>query len=66
MNTGHAADLVPEILEDNTNMFPDWATFESWFLLEFTRPNEVECTVLMLESTSYHQQSCTLDTYMDS
>ena len=49
MNAGHAADLVQEILEDDANMFSDWAAFESWFLSEFTHPNEVQCAALMLE-----------------
>ena len=65
MNIECMADLVQEILEDNANMFLDWAAFESWFLSEFTHPNEMQCAVLMLESTSYHQQSYTLDTYID-
>ena len=54
MNTEHIADLVQEILEDNTNMFPDWATFESWFLSEFTYLDKVQHAVLTLEGTSYH------------
>ena len=65
MNAGRTADLVQEILEDDANMFLDWATFESWFLSEFTHPNEAQHAALMLEGTSYHQQGCTLDTYID-
>ena len=61
----HMANLMQEILEDNANMFPDWAAFESWFLSEFTHPNEAQRAALILEGTSYHQQSCALDTYID-
>ena len=65
MNVGHAANLAQEILEDNANMFLDWAAFESWFLSEFTYPNKAQCAALRLEGTSYHQQGCTLDTYVN-
>ena len=65
MNAGHVADLAQEILEDNANMFPDWATFESWFLSEFTYPDEAQRAALMLKGTSYHQQGRTLDAYVD-
>ena len=46
-------------------MFPDWATFESWFLSEFMHPNKVQRAALMLEGASYHQQGRTLDAYID-
>ena len=65
MNAGCMADLTQEILEDNANMFPDWAAFESWFLSKFTHPNKVQHAALMLEGTSYHQQGHTLDTYIN-
>ena len=55
MNAGHAANLAQEILEDNANMFLDWAAFESWFLSKFTYPDKVQCAALTLESISYHQ-----------
>ena len=54
MNTGWVVDLVQEILEDNTYMFLDWATFKSWFLLEFTHPDEAQYTAFTLEGTSYY------------
>ena len=54
MNTRRTANLAQEILEDNTNMFLDWAAFESWFHSKFTHPNEMQCAALMLEGTSYH------------
>ena len=56
---------MQEILEDDTNLFPDWAAFEAWFLSEFTYPDKVQCATLMLEDTSYHQQGCTLNTYIN-
>ena len=54
MNAGHTANLVQEILEDNANMFLDWAAFESWILFEFIHLDEVQCAALTLEDTSYH------------
>ena len=54
MNAGRAADLAQEILEDNANMFLDWAAFESWFLSEFTHPNKAQHAALTLQGTSYH------------
>ena len=55
MNAGCAdANLAQEILEDNANIFLDWAAFESWFLSEFTHPNQAQRATLMLEGTSYH------------
>ena len=59
------ANLAREILEDKANMFLDWATFESWFLSKFTYAYEAQSAALMLEGTSYHQQGCTLDMYID-
>ena len=55
MNAGRVANLAQEILEDDANMFPDWAAFESRFLSEFTYPDEAQCATLTLEGTSYHQ-----------
>ena len=57
---------MQEILEDNANMFLNWAAFKAWFLSKFTYPDEVQYAALMLEGTSYHQQGCTLDAYIDS
>ena len=54
MNAGWAVDLAQEILEDNANMFPDWAAFKAWFLSKFTHLDEVQCAALTLEGTSYH------------
>ena len=54
MNTGCTANLMQEILEDNANIFLDWAAFESWFLSEFTHLNKAQYAALMLEGTSYH------------
>ena len=62
---GCMSNLAQEILEDNTNMFPDWATFESLFLSKFTHSDEVQCAALMLEGTSYHQQGHTFDAYIN-
>ena len=52
-------------MEDNANMFPNWATFKFWFLSEFTHPDEAWHMALILEGTSYHQQGHTLDAYID-
>ena len=65
MNAGHMANLMQEILEDNTNMFLDWAAFESWFLSEFMHPDKAQWATLMLEGTSYHQQGRTLNAYIN-
>ena len=65
MNAGCAADLAQEILEDNANMFLDWAAFESWFFSKFTHSDEAQCAALMLGGTSYHQQGRTMDAYID-
>ena len=65
MNVVYTADLAQEILKDNTSMFPDWAAFKSWFLSEFMHSDEAQHMALTLESTSYHQQVCTLNIYVD-
>ena len=65
MNAGHVANLVQKILEDDTNMFSNWAAFESWFLSKFMYLDKVKCAALTLEGTSYHQQSHTLNAYID-
>ena len=46
-------------------MFLDWPAFELWFLSKFTYPDKAQCTALILEGTSYHQQGCTLDMDID-
>ena len=65
MNTGQATDLVQEILQDNANMFPDWASFKAWFLSKSMYLDKAQCAALMLEGISYHQQGHTLDAYID-
>ena len=53
MNARYAANLAQETFEDDTNMFPDWATFESWFPSEFMYLDKAQHAALMLKGTSY-------------
>ncbi|KAG5634217.1 hypothetical protein DXG03_006056 [Asterophora parasitica] len=68
MQQGQAAKFVVHVFQfgGTKKFFWDWDQFISIFVDEFYEPNKVVNALLVLKLSTYYQNGCSIDAYIDS